>query len=271
MALTSTRSDQPSTRVVLADDHPLFRDALRLVLEAEGGFSIVGEAGNGEEALQVVRETDPDLLLLDLRMPRLGGLDTLRALRAMSSAVRTVLLTGEVVPSEALDAVKSGARGLLLKTAPPPVLFDCLHSVMKGGLWFDTDLVQALTGASGGAARPTPRESLTPRELQIVAAVVDGSSNHDIGLTLGISAQTVKNHLHQVFDKLGVSSRLELALQAMHHNLVAARHAGAEMLTACHADARREPQVAVATLQAAVARSREAHRPVARERAECAG
>lgn len=209
-------SEPTTIRIVIADDHRMFRDALRLVLETEPGFAIVGEARDGYEAVQQVALTRPDILLLDVDMPRATGLDALREL-AGRSQVGTVLLTAAITSPQVVAAIKSGARGILLKDTTSPLLVECLRTVARGGTWLNKEHVAQLVGAV--CAPPTPVEALTRRELQVIAAVVEGASNRDIGDALQLSEQTVKNHLSRIYDKLGVSSRLELAVHATHHRL----------------------------------------------------
>jgi len=214
--------DRPTTiRVVIADDHAMFRHALRLVLEMEHDFAVVGEARDGLEAVEQVVVTRPDLLLLDVAMPRATGLDALRQLSGGPS-VGTVLLTAAITSPEVATAIKLGARGILLKDETSTVLLQCLRMVARGGIWMDkthVDQLAQMLFTQPEAPSRAPIETLTRRELDVIAAVVEGGTNRDIGLALRLSQQTVKNHLSHIYDKLGVSSRLELALHATHHRL----------------------------------------------------
>jgi two-component system, NarL family, nitrate/nitrite response regulator NarL len=164
----------------------------------------------------------PDVLLLDLGLPDASGLDVLRALRAADVPTRTVLLTAGADREQMLTALQLGARGLVLKAVASAVLYRCIRSVMAGEYWFGHDrmgdMVEALRRLSSPPP-PAPAESLTRRERQIVAAIVQGTTNRDISAQLGLSEQTVKNHISHIFDKVGVSSRLELALFALHHKV----------------------------------------------------
>ena len=222
-------SAQPRSalRVVIADDHSLFRDALRLVLETDRNIAVVGQAADGDQALKQVESLHPVVLLLDINMPRCSGLDVLERLGPGSSA-RTILLTGGITRSEIVTALKLGARGILLKDSSSATLLECVHAVASGAYWVRGEQVTELLQAAAvpSPAVLTPIQTLTPRELQIIAQVMEGASNRDIGLTLKLSEQTVKNHLSHIFDKLGVSNRLELALQATHHRLRDATHTG---------------------------------------------
>jgi two-component system, NarL family, nitrate/nitrite response regulator NarL len=211
-------------RIVIADDHPIFRDGLRRLLAVEPDFVVVGEGADGHEAVERVRALRPDVLLLDLAMPGGGGLDTLRELAEGASDVRTVLLTASIDREDALEAVRLGARGVVLKTAATPLLYKCIRAVVAGEYWIGHERVHDLVAslreftASRSGGRP-PASTLTRRETQVALAVLDGASNKEIAEKLGLGEQTVKNHLSSIFDKLGVSSRLELALYAVHHRL----------------------------------------------------
>ncbi len=210
--------------VLIADDHPVVRAGVRAILQNHPDFDVVGEAGDGEEALRLIAELSPKLLLLDLAMPRLPGLETLRELTARSAETRTVLLTGDVDKKRILEALQLGARGIVLKEAVAGELINSLHAVVKGEYWLDgkpvNNLVQIIQDLMNSEVpRPKKTFGLTTRELQMVAFIVQGCANRDIALQCGIAEETVKRHLKNIFDKLGVSSRLELAMYAINHQL----------------------------------------------------
>jgi DNA-binding NarL/FixJ family response regulator len=212
-------------RILIADDHPIVRDGLRRLLETEPDFQVVGQAADGREAVKLVREVQPDVLLLDLSMPRLPGLEVLRELSDSSSPVRTILLAAAIEKEQIIEALQMGARGVVLKESATQLLFKGIRTVMAGQYWVGrekvSDLVAALRGlvASGGE-KPDKNFGLTRRELEIVSTIVAGYTNRDIAQKFSLSEDTVKHHLTHIFDKLGVSSRLELAMFAVNHRIV---------------------------------------------------
>jgi two-component system nitrate/nitrite response regulator NarL len=213
----------PPIRIVVADDHTILRDGLKRLLETEADFEVVGEAASGREAIRMVRERAPDVLLLDLSMPDGSGLEVLRALHDAPVSTRTILLTAGIERDEILEALGLGVRGLVLKHSATPLLHKCIRAVVAGEYWLGHDRIPDLIDAVRRLKSPspaTPAQTLTVREMRVIAAVVEGATNREIAEQLGMSEQTVKNHLSHIFDKVGVSNRLELALFAIHHKLI---------------------------------------------------
>jgi len=219
------RKSQP-IRLVIADDHPIFRDGLRRLLEAESGLKVVGEARDGAEAVKLARQLKPDIMLLDLAMPKHPGLEALRELgTGGQNSVRVILLTAAAEKNQIVEALQLGARGVVLKDSATQLLLKAIQTVMAGEYWVGresvSNLVQylrTLVQSSGEEARQR-KFGLTPRELEIVSAVVAGYANKEIAEYFKISEDTVKHHLSNIFDKLGVSTRLELALFAVNQSL----------------------------------------------------
>jgi len=226
------KKSQP-VRIVIADDHPIFRDGLRRLLEAEPDLKVMGEASDGAEAVTLARQLKPDILLLDLAMPKHPGLEALRDLSTGAAAgaggsstpVRVILLTAAAEKGQIVEALQLGARGVVLKDSATQLLLKAIHTVMSGEYWVGresvSNLVQylrTLMQSSSDEARQR-KFGLTPRELEIVSAVVAGYSNKEIAEYFKISEDTVKHHLSNIFDKLGVSTRLELSLFAVNQSL----------------------------------------------------
>ena len=213
-------------RILIADDHPIFRDGLRRLIENEPDFELAGEAVDGAQTLELVRKNNPDLLLLDVAMPKLSGLEVLKKVSAMELPMKTIVLTAAIEEEHITDALRMGARGVVMKDTATHLLAKSIRCVMDGEYWVGrgnvSGLVQALQAAHSGppAESATKRYGLTGRELDIVAAIVEGLTNKEIAHKFQISEQTVKHHLSSVFDKVGVSNRLELALFSVAHRLL---------------------------------------------------
>src|ERR1700683_2000989 len=213
-------------RIVLADDHPVVRIGVRNMLTENEGFDVVGDAADGDEAIPQTLELQPDVLLLDLQMPRLPGLEAMRAIMSGSPTVKILLLTSTITTQQIIEALQIGARGIVLKEALADHLTTAIRAVSSGDYWLGGRRVVNLLGAlhelMQQAAVPERKTyGLTRRELDVVGCIVEGCSNRDIAKQFSISEETVKRHLSNIFDKTGVSTRLELALFAIAHQLVA--------------------------------------------------
>lgn len=219
-------------RIVIADDHPIFRDGLRKLLALEDDLEVVAEARDGREVISALDQFDPDILLLDLRMPGMDGLATLQKVQSARNRTRIIVLTASEDRNEYVQAVKLGTSGIVLKQTATDLLIKSIRKVHSGEIWLDSNTTAAVMhqfaagpepGHASPAGRDRERSPLSQREREIVALVAQGYKNKEMAERMFISEQTVKNHLHNIFDKLGVSDRLELALYAIHRNL---HHAG---------------------------------------------
>jgi DNA-binding NarL/FixJ family response regulator len=218
----------PSTiRVVISDDHPIVREGLRRLLALEGDIQVVGEAADGEATIAMVDHLGPDILLLDLRMPGIDGLSALQRLQKVNKRTRVIVLTASEDKNEFVQAMKLGCSGIVLKQTAAELIVKSIRKVHAGEIWLDSHTTAAVMRqfaspndpAPQGSARPRDRSPLSQREREIVALVAQGYKNKEMAEKMFISEQTVKNHLHNIFDKLGVSDRLELALYAIHKGL----------------------------------------------------
>ncbi|SDL56158.1 response regulator [Nonomuraea jiangxiensis] len=201
-------------RVLIADDHPVVRQGLRTFLDLQDDITVVGEAGDGEQAVALVGELAPDVLLLDLKMPVLDGLGTLERLNG--SATRVVVLTSVSDPSDVGPAMRAGASGFLYKDVDPPALVQAVRAVHGGQVLLAPEAAEAMLAGTTGAPAPVP---LTEREREVLALIAAGRSNREIARSLAVAEKTVKTHVSNVLMKLGVQDRTQAALYAVRHGL----------------------------------------------------
>jgi DNA-binding NarL/FixJ family response regulator len=213
-------------RIVIADDHPIFRDGLRKLLTLEDDFRVVAEARDGKEVLEVLEEVQPDILLLDLKMPGLDGLTALQKLQNSRTKTKVIVLTASEDKNQFVQAMKFGTCGIVLKQTATELLIKSIRKVHAGEIWLDSHTTAAVMRQFSSPMDSAPlgnrdrdRSPLSQREREIVVLVAQGFKNKEMAEKMFISEQTVKNHLHNIFDKLGVSDRLELALYAIHKNI----------------------------------------------------
>jgi DNA-binding NarL/FixJ family response regulator len=210
-------------RIAIADDHTIFRDGLRRLLTLEQDFEIVAEAQDGTEVMDILRDKEPDILLLDLKMPGLDGLSLLQRIQTQKIKTKIIVLTASDDEGEYVQAMRYGTSGIVLKQTATELLLKSIRKVYEGEIWLDSKTTAAVMRQFASPSDPGPRERdkprLSNREREIVALVAQGFKNKEIAERMFISEQTVKNHLHNIFDKLGVSDRLELALYAIHRNI----------------------------------------------------
>jgi len=213
-------------RILIADDHPVFRYGLRTLLESEPRLAVVGEAVDGSEVVKMIAAVKPNILLLDLAMPRLTGIEVLREMAYDRSAVRTIVLTAAIENRQIVEALQLGARGILLKDAATQLVTKCIEKVMGGEYWVGheavTNLVDYLRGLGGikDVQKSQKLMQFTPRERQIISAIIVGCANKEIASRLSLSEDTVKHHLSHIFAKAGVSNRLELAIWSMNQGFL---------------------------------------------------
>jgi DNA-binding NarL/FixJ family response regulator len=210
-------------RVAIADDHALFREGLRRILSLEKHILVVGEASNGEEALALVDRTRPDILLLDLKMPKTDAMQQLLKIRETSPSTKVMILTAYAEEGNLIDTAKARARGYVLKGVSSPTLMQAIEKVHAGEIWVDRELparaeFERIASAQNFDPGPPANEtlqSLTKRELEILRLVAEGLTNEEIGKKVFISERTVKTHLVNIFDKLQVNNRFKAALFIM--------------------------------------------------------
>lgn len=211
-----------SIRLLIVDDHPIVLRGLQQLFAPLDDFIVVACCADAGEALEVARERRPDVMLTDLRMPKLSGLQLLAAVKRDVPTCRTVLLTASISQAETVDALRLGVSGLVLKESTPEQLIACLRKVHRGEQSIDPDTIaHALTDvAAREHVRGELSRTLTGRELEIVKMVAQGLRNRAIGQQLSITESTVKVHLHNIYEKLGVQGRMELVLLAQQKGLV---------------------------------------------------
>jgi DNA-binding NarL/FixJ family response regulator len=209
-------------RIVLTDDHPIVLDGLQRLFQNLPDFEVVACCRDGDSALEVLRGTAVDVIVLDQRMPGKTGLDVLRIISQERLPCRTVLLTAALRDDEVVEAVRLGATGVILKEASPDTLVECVRAVFRGEQWIDHETLSRAFGhvLQRESAAKEAGKMLTPREIEIVKMIASGLRNKAVADRLSISEGTVKIHLHNIYEKLGVDGRLELVLFAQEKGLV---------------------------------------------------
>ncbi|NUP47591.1 MAG: response regulator transcription factor [Catenulispora sp.] len=211
---------QPTIRLLIVDDHPIVRDGLRGVFDGEAGFEVVGEASDGLQGLQRAAELSPDVVLMDLRMPNLGGVEAIKRLRADSPASRVLVLTTYDTESDVLPAIEAGATGYLLKDAPRDELIRAVRAANEGRAVLSPSVAQRLMTRIQTPVSATPVEALTDRELEVLTLIAAGTTNREAARKLFISEATVKTHLLHVYAKLGARDRAAAVAEAYKRGLL---------------------------------------------------
>jgi DNA-binding NarL/FixJ family response regulator len=213
------------TTVFLVDDHALFREGLAILLSSQDGIEIVGEAGSGEEALEKARELLPDVILMDVRMPGMGGLEATRKIKEEMPHTRVVILTVSEDEDDLFEAVKAGAEGYILKTVKSRDLIEMLQGVFRGEAALSRVMARKMWEEFAEQAKKQDNPSLaqpglTRREMEVLRFLSEGSSDKEIAVRLGISQRTVKNHVHNILEKLQLRNRVQAAAYAHRQGLV---------------------------------------------------
>lgn len=198
---------------MIVNDHPVVRAGLASMLITQPDIDVAGSASSGMEALALLEKITPDVILIDLRMPGMSGIEAIRAIHARRDAPRMIVLTSFDTDEDIYQAVGAGAHGYVLKDAPQELLLQAIHSVHDGKRYFPADIAARL-------AERMARSNLTPRELQVLQLVAKGLTNKDIGRVFGISDKTARNHVNSIIEKLDVSDRTEAATIGMRQGLV---------------------------------------------------
>ena len=212
-------------RVLLVDDHALFRSGVASLLRQEPGFEVVGEADNGLEALEKAQELMPDVILMDIYMPEIGGLEATRRIKALLPYVKIVILTVSEEEADLFEAIKAGAHGYLLKHIEPAEFFRNLRGVFRGEAPLSRTAAAKLLKefarlAQGVPDAVSPQEKLSPREQEVLELLTQGATNKEIASSLNISENTVKNHLKNILEKLHLENRVQAATYALRTGLV---------------------------------------------------
>jgi|HubBroStandDraft_3_1064219.scaffolds.fasta_scaffold70316_2 two-component system nitrate/nitrite response regulator NarL len=219
-------SEHRPIRIVIADDQAIYRRSLRRILESTDGLQVLGDVSDTSLAIKLAHRLKPDLLLFDLALCRQSAPQVLNGFASHVAPVRIVAMVAAIEKSYIVDAFRLGAHGIILRTAPPDVLVRSIRTVMTGRYWLDSESVAMLVDVlreslAEGNGNTSPKDyGLTPRELEIIAKIAIGRSNRQVGEEFSISERTVKHHLTNIFTKIGVSSRLQLALFAVNHRLM---------------------------------------------------
>lgn len=223
MTLAST-ADSHEVRILLVDDHPLVRRALRDILEKEPGFRVVGEAGNGQEAVQLTAEHEPDVVIMDISMPVMNGVEATKRIKAVQPLTSVLILTVHTDVETIFSILQAGASGYLVKSIFGPEVIHTIRAVMDGDMVLSPEVSQEVVKYAlqhvARSTRPVSREGLSAKGLEVLTMAARGLSNKEIGSALGVSEATVKSYFVDVFQKLNVRSRTEAVFVALKSGLL---------------------------------------------------
>jgi len=208
-------------RVLIADDHPIVRQGLEIVINSQPDLKLVGQAADGNEALTLIRELKPDVVVMDLKMPVKNGLTAIQEIKYSDPEIPVLVLTSFPDNEMVISAIQMGANGVMLKDSPPEQLLNSIRDVAHGRSALHPSIVQKLMVKVQHSAAVTPVDQLlTNREIDVLKCLAQGSSNREIALTLSISSRTVTTHIRNILDKLGLNNRTQAALFAVQHGIV---------------------------------------------------
>ena len=213
-------ANEDKITVVIVDDHTIVRQGLRTYLELQPDLLVVGEAANGSEAMALVKESLPDIVLMDLVMPVMDGVDATRAITAMSPSTRVIVLTSFSEDEKVFASIKAGAQGYLMKDVLPSDLVAAIRTVNRGEAQLDPEIARKVMQEFANPQPVTPKHDLTERELEVLRLIAQGKSNKDISEDLVLSEKTVKTHVSNILQKLHLSDRTQAAVFALRQKIV---------------------------------------------------
>ncbi|HEY0072329.1 MAG TPA: response regulator transcription factor [Chloroflexia bacterium] len=220
MAVSDPRTGSEKIAVVLVDDHAIVRQGLRTYLELQPDIEVVGEASDGREAVGVVRDTVPDIVLMDLVMPNSDGVEATRAITGMAPSTRVIVLTSFSEDEKVFASIKAGAQGYLMKDVLPQDLVKAIRTVYRGEAQLDPEIARKLMQEFTNPQPQAPRHDLTERELEVLTLIAHGKTNRDISEVLVLSEKTVKTHVSNILQKLHLSDRTQAAVYALRQKIV---------------------------------------------------
>jgi NarL family two-component system response regulator LiaR len=209
-----------SIRVLIADDHAVVRQGLRTFLEVQDGIEVVGEAGDGQEALAMIEALSPDVVVMDLLMPRLSGIEATQRIRELRPSTKVIVLTSFLDDEKIFAAVRAGAAGYLLKDVRPQELGEAIRTVSRGEALLHPAVAAKLMQEFAHEDQPSPAQALTEREMEVLRLIARGRANKEIARELGVAEKTAKTHVSNILQKLNLADRTQAALYAVREKLV---------------------------------------------------